>query len=616
LRVTLVQAPRWTVFTPPYSLAVLAGVLRRQGFPVAVRDYDVALYNAVTAEERALWDDRQAAFWDDDGAVTALVARHEALIDGFIDDILATEPDVVGFSVKVRSRLFSVIMADRLKLKRARVQVIFGGPDISDGVERFLRRFVFVDATCAQEAELSLPSYLRKFAAAGLVGQPEPGFCYRDAERVPHDAGPIRQPPAIEDLGMADYADFDFSIYQNPHALTMQLSRGCINRCSFCAESPSFLTFRARPAEQVHAEILHHAARTSVRPPLRIYFNDSLLNGDLDQLERLCDLLIEQPVPGGLSFSGMMLVREGMDERLVAKLARAGMVEVFFGLETGSEKMIRLMRKGFRLSEAARLLRLFHQAGIAVFVSIIFGHPGESESDFHDTLDFLQRIEPDVDGFLFNLLSLQGSSSLTRHPERYGITEATKAAHWVGDGGANTLAVRRARRRVACTLFRDKTVDIGAFGADPVSFDPAGEIRRRLEGRERLVADALAFQARRGCPGDEPAAVPAGYIDEIRALGPGWVRVSGWAVDPVSGVASGHVVLLDGAGRLLGYTTADLPRLDVMAGRGLGARHAGWAVEIACDDPRGLARELRAGIYRPERHVCCWLRNDGLRVVV
>ncbi len=47
LRVTLVQAPKWTIYTPPYALALLAGNLRSHGFTVAVKDFDVRFHAAV-----------------------------------------------------------------------------------------------------------------------------------------------------------------------------------------------------------------------------------------------------------------------------------------------------------------------------------------------------------------------------------------------------------------------------------------------------------------------------------------------------------------------------------------------------------------------------------------
>ena len=402
LRVTLVQAPKWTIYTPSYALALLAGNLRGHGFPVAVLDLDIDLYNAVRHEHKDRWLDSSGSFWDSEENVAALAGEYSTVFDGFVSRILATEPEVVGFSTKIRSRFMTLLLAEKIKAARPGVYVILGGPEITDGVVRFLKPCPFIDAVCTQEADLSFPAFLNAYHAHGRQPQPEPGFAYRDASGKIVDCGPIAGPPSWDQIPFADYSDFDFTRYQNPSAITMMLSRCCINRCSFCSESVSFLRYRARPAENIHEEIKFHARTSNARRPLRVYFNDSLINGNLEQLERLADLLIAEPVEGGVQFSGMMLIREKMTDDLLRKLARAGMVETLFGLETGSPEMIRRMRKNFKLDDAERIIRVASESGIATAVSIIFGHPGETESDYFQTIAFMKRIAPHVDGFLLN----------------------------------------------------------------------------------------------------------------------------------------------------------------------------------------------------------------------
>jgi|GEM_PF-1705624 len=614
LRVTMVQAPRWTIYTPPYAIAVLVGVLRHHGFTVAARDYDIDLYRAVDSHEKELWKDENSGGWDNEDAIRALAEKYDSVVEQFVEDILSTKPDVVGFSVKNRSRTFSLIMAEKLKARRPDLLVILGGPEMRDGLERFMTPYPFIDAVSWQEADLSFPSFLKKYVDAGRVAQSEPGFCYRLADGTPMDSGPIKAAPTVADLQMADYSDFDFSKYENPHALTMLLSRGCINRCSFCSEAPSFLKFRAMSGERVYQELKFHAATSSAQRPLRVYFNDSLLNGNLQELENLADLLIANPIPGGLTFGGMMLIRGEMTEELVRKLALAGLRETFFGMETGSEKMIKLMRKRFKLEDAERIIRYFYKYGISVTLSIIFGHPGETEEDYYDTIGFLKRNEAYVDKLLLNTLGLFGDTHISRNLEKYGIVDSSDATYWVGDEGANTFAVRRARQLNAWTMFRDSVGDIGAFESSFFTFDTARAAKAKMQSRTSAIPDAIRF-CRQQALRFQPAESQLGCVDEIQTLSEDRVIVRGWAVEPGSGSPARHVVCVDADGVLVGYAAADIKRIDLVHALGPEARFAGWEMEMICDDAGKAARDWRFGIYLPDEDVCRPLNCDNPRLV-
>ena len=605
LRVTLVQAPKWTIYTPSYALALLAGNLRSHGFPVAVLDLDIDLYSAVREEHKGRWLDSSGSFWDSDENVAALAVEYSAVFDGFVSRILATAPDVVGFSTKVRSRCMTLLLAEKIKAERPGVYVILGGPEITGGVARFLEPCPFIDAVCTQEADLSFPAFLKSYHAHGRQPQPEPGFAYRDASGKIVDCGPIAGPPGWQQIPFADYSDFDFGRYQNPSAITMMLSRGCINRCSFCSESVSFLRYRPRPAENIHEEIKFHARTSNARRPLRIYFNDSLVNGDLEQLECLADLLIADPVEGGVQFSGMMLIREKMTDELLRKLARAGMVETLFGVETGSPDMIRRMRKNFDLDDAERIIRVASESGIMTAVSIIFGHPGETESDYFQTIAFMKRIAPHVDTFLLNTLGLFGESAISRDLAGYGIDPGTAdVMQWTGDGGANTYEVRRNRFLNALTLFRDKAADIGGFGDGAIEGDPLRPLRERIKATPARVADAvrLAAEFEAAMPPEHPAPGPNGFLDIIERGEDGGLRLVGWAIEPCSGMPARHVVLTGDDGRMLGYATAELRRADVALAIGNPrAKFAGWEAVISPASAAGRAPEsLSAFVYDPE----------------
>ncbi|OJX82948.1 radical SAM protein [Magnetospirillum sp. 64-120] len=465
-RIVLCQTSFWNVKSPPYTLAMLTGALRSKGFVVVPRDYDLEFHLWAPPEDRHLWTDAWVPFWMDADKVTELVReKFQDFIDWCARDALSHTPDVVGFSTKITTGTTARLVAERIKQLNPKVKVLFGGPEMWDGVEKYLTPYPYIDAICRQEADVSFPNFMIKYENAGGVFQPEPGWAYRGADGMITDCGEILQGPGVEDIPLADYSDFDFTRYQEPNTLTLLLSRGCINRCSFCTEAPAFLKYRYYEGRRIHDEILHQLKTSNVARPVRVAFNDSLLNGNLAALEHFADLVLETPIPGGMKFGGMMLVRKHMSDALMHKLARAGLDNILLGMESGSDVVIAAMRKKFDLNEARRIIRAADDAGIFLVLSIIFGHPGETELEFHKTVSFLMEMEPHVDVFLLNVLQIYAQSYLGANPQKYGIDFAGPEG-WQSDDGGNTQEIRKRRQAVARALLGKKARDYG-------NFDPA-----------------------------------------------------------------------------------------------------------------------------------------------
>lgn len=602
MRITLVQTPYWSIITPAYSVALLTGNLRRRGFLVSQKCFDVPLYRACSEIERQSWRPANTKFWNDEAAVLALIRRHTDLVDGWADEILRDRPDLVGFSVKSWSLWFSLSLAERLKRRQPGVWIAFGGPEMSQGASpgEFLQRHRQVDIVCRHEADVSLPRFLEKMSP-GMQPQPEPGFAFRDRQGQTVDCGVVSSVPMPDDVPYADYSDYDFRQYADPSAVTLALSRGCINRCSFCSESPAFMRYRAFPATRVFDEIRHHAQATNCAKPMRIAFCDSLLNGDMQQLLEFADLLIAHQTEMRLTYGGPMFVRDELTDAVVAKLARSGLTEVLFGLESGSEAVLAKMRKRFRLETASRVFERFHRHGITLTASVIFGHPGETEAEFHQSLDFLRANAPHVDQFFLNYLGLYGQSPMAVHPEKYGIDPQTFCpTEWTGDEGRNTFAVRNARVNLARLALGDKVGDIGAFSDEEGVYDPASAVKEDLARLKRRLTNACrrrldGLTVREFVPADPQTL--RGSIEVVTREEDGW-KIRGWTRNPSDAFPAEEIILANQHGTLLAWCCVDtaatpferpFSRIPVLT--------SGW--DAFLDETRldGGKNEIRAFVY-------------------
>jgi radical SAM superfamily enzyme len=104
------------------------------------------------------------------------------------------------------------------------------------------------------------------------------------------------------------------------------------------------------------------------------------------------------------------------------KMRMAGCWGLAFGLESGSEKMLRLINKESTVLEAEKASKDAADLGIAIFPLFISGYPHESEQDIADTIDFIRRNRNNFQLAKVHLLDLQHGSSFWKDPGRYGIT--------------------------------------------------------------------------------------------------------------------------------------------------------------------------------------------------
>ncbi|MDD5130598.1 MAG: radical SAM protein, partial [Candidatus Omnitrophica bacterium] len=174
-----------------------------------------------------------------------------------------------------------------------------------------------------------------------------------------------------------------------------------------------------------------------------IDFHDSLINGNVRMLERLCDLIKSS----GMKFrwSGQAAVTEEMTYPLLLKMKLAGCVCLNYGLETGSPSL--MQRIGKLLAKNAdldRIVRDTHNSGIEGIYNFMFGLPGETEEEFQETLDFLARNKDYIDivnpspGFC----AFDRGSYGYEHPDELGITMGVTGSLWESKDGINNYAAR------------------------------------------------------------------------------------------------------------------------------------------------------------------------------
>lgn len=184
---------------------------------------------------------------------------------------------------------------------------------------------------------------------------------------------------------------------RGPKVLSMIASRGCPFRCLFCWVSKSFgKTLRYRNPAQVVEEmriLKEQYGADSIR------FWDDTFTANKKWINEFCDLLIAE----NLDMPWNCLTRVNLvDAGLLKKMKEAGCYQIYYGIESGVQRILNLIKKDITLDQARQAIKLTKEADIETTCSYMLGLPGETREDAAETINF--AVELDSDYVQFNLV--------------------------------------------------------------------------------------------------------------------------------------------------------------------------------------------------------------------
>lgn len=191
---------------------------------------------------------------------------------------------------------------------------------------------------------------------------------------------------------------FDPAWYDNtgrePTPGGLLTSRGCPARCTFCANVVTGRGFRMHGLERVVDDLNDwHALSGNTFFP----FWDDALTAKIPRLEALCAAL-ERGLRFPLQFSAITRATIVTPE-LLKTMKRAGLVHINFGVESGDDEILRVIRKGIKTDHVVRALEWAKAEGLATACNFMLGFPEDTPATLERTLRFMERIAPLVDSF-------------------------------------------------------------------------------------------------------------------------------------------------------------------------------------------------------------------------
>jgi len=444
--IPLVLCPSWSVDSPPYNLALLKAVLKRRGHESVCYDLNIELFNHVTeAMEKDSWLGMvKGKCWTDKGFAVSMFNKYEGFVDNFINDLLKLDTKVIGFSVNQRNYFFTIELVNKIKRIDPEKIIILGGAHCfrtDRGLE--ILRDSEADAICVGEGEYSFCNILdiikttgKLDKCAGIAFKGKESECIIDGE----DEALFEN---LDLLPFADFSDFRLDSYREK-MLPVLIGRGCVNQCVFCSEWVRFKRYRHRSAKNVFEEIKYQKERY---PFIEwFYFNDSLVNADMDVLKEFCSLLADSEMR--IKWCGQAVVREEMDLDFLKRMKETGCQWLSYGVESGSNAILRLMRKNFSVELCNRVIRETREAGMDESFNIIVGFPGESETEFNETAQFVKNNLEFANMVTLNPLYLSREMDINSKKWDIEFSDTKGEDEWYTRDGTSTPEIRKQRLNI------------------------------------------------------------------------------------------------------------------------------------------------------------------------
>lgn len=323
-------------------------------------------------------------------------------IDGFsvatiIDEILARKPHIVGLTATTPIIDSARAIVGKLKKVKPEIITMLGGYHITALPLQTMEKSE-VDYGFYGEGEATVVELVNYLAECGLKPEVEllksiRGLLFRRENEIIAN----NKRPLIQDLDRIPFPARDLVrnekyMWSVPAkgmvpvtAITTQ--RGCPFQCIFCGAQTMFPGMRYHSIQRIVDELKYIVDELHVK---HLHFQDDTLTLNRKKVLEMLVAIKENKIV--ITWEGYTRANT-LDEELIVKLKDAGLNRLSFGVETGSEKILKAIKKGIPKEAYIEAYRITNKHGIETRCSIIIGHPYETKESIKETIKFVCELE-------------------------------------------------------------------------------------------------------------------------------------------------------------------------------------------------------------------------------
>jgi len=335
-----------------------------------------------------------AAYLEKAGHQVIIVDAHSdnLTVEQTVDKILSFDPAVVGFTATTHNRLQAIAVIKLLKKKKSSLLIIVGGPHFSLTDQNALEVVPEIDCVVRREGEVTTKELLEAWPNQEKLKNVL-GITYRGAD------GQIivnEDRPFLKDWSQLPFPAwhlYDLNKYQKKiygtdfRTIGVISARGCPNVCTFCCNAAycrSILRLRDPRNFVDELEFLNKEYGFE-----GFNFWDDTLTVSKEHVMNICQEILKRHLE--IKWYARARVNT-VDEEMIKTMKKAGCVRISFGIESGSPRVLKVIKKNITLDQARKAVHLSSQAGLIVSLNFIVNLPTETMADLKMTADLIKEL--------------------------------------------------------------------------------------------------------------------------------------------------------------------------------------------------------------------------------
>ncbi|MBU4346030.1 MAG: B12-binding domain-containing radical SAM protein, partial [Candidatus Omnitrophica bacterium] len=329
------------------------------------------------------------------------------IVDGnccrdILKEVYKINPEIIGFTALSPQIKEAVDLSWQIRKWKKTIFQVVGGIHVSAMPEETLSKGAF-DIEILREGEETFCELVDLFSRNKLSKdalERIKGVCFKDngvfycTPRREEIADLDMIPPPARDLfDMKHYLSYHLAIrgLTGSRITTVMGSRGCPFNCTFCSSKIVFKGVRQFSTEYLIAEIKDLIKQYNIKA---VFFTDDTFTINKEKIRNFCTQFINEGLSAKIKWEvqGRVNLISWQDLELLQLMKKAGCVQIDYGFESGSERILDFLKKSTaRISDNERAIQVTKKAGLQVMGTFMVGTPGETEADLEKTKDFVSK---------------------------------------------------------------------------------------------------------------------------------------------------------------------------------------------------------------------------------
>ena len=300
-------------------------------------------------------------------------------VDSVVEEIAEIKPLYAGFSVITGAQIKAAVYASRKIKKMSAIPVVWGGIHPSLLPEQCISE-EYIDVIAIGEGEETAVEIAQKLKNSQPLDNVRGIFFKKNGRIIKNEPRPFLKLGQYKlDFSIIDIKNYFHELDEFKRGIDYMTSRGCPHCCAFCYNLKfNRRSWRPFPKEQVISDIGFLKKKYGVDA---VYFLD---DNFYVQKDRAFEILEAIGLP---SYTEVRI--DYVDEAFVKRLKKLRPRLVLIGAESGSDRVLKLIRKGFDVERLMKGVELFAKYHIPVHYSFILGFPTETREETEKTIDFM-----------------------------------------------------------------------------------------------------------------------------------------------------------------------------------------------------------------------------------